>query len=151
MELASNSSLPIFSSRREGLRIVTTDAEVKRRTSNANLLLATNRHLRQLRSALDSQFSRVRRLLPQCHALVMRIGAFNRISGALLIGGALLVFGGLVVLALRAVAGTAGFVVGVVLAVTASVGGAVSTYRAVRLHRTIARPVRDYARGLVRP
>jgi hypothetical protein len=88
---------------------------------------------------------------PQCHALVMRIGAFNRISGALLIGGALLVLGGLVVLALRAVAGTAGLVVGVVIAVTASVGGAVWTYRAVRVHRTVARSVRDYARGLVRP
>jgi hypothetical protein len=88
---------------------------------------------------------------PQCHTLVMRIGPFNRISGALLIGGALLVFGGLMVLALRAVAGTAGLVVGVVIAVTASVSGAVWTYRAVRLHRTVARPVRDYARGLVRP
>jgi len=88
---------------------------------------------------------------PQCHALVMRIGAFNRISGALLIGGSLLVLGGLVVLALRAVAGTPGLVVGVVIAVTASVSGAVWTYRAVRLHRTVARPVRDYARGLVRP
>jgi hypothetical protein len=88
---------------------------------------------------------------PQCHALVMRIGAFNRISGALLIGGALLVLGGLVVLALRAVAGTAGLVVGVVIAVTASVSGAVWTYRAVRLHRTVARTVRAYARGMVRP
>ena len=81
----------------------------------------------------------------------MRIGAFNRISGALLIGGALLVFGGLVVLALHAVAGTAGLVVGGVIAVTASVAGAVWTYRAVRLYRTVARPVPDYARGLVRP
>jgi hypothetical protein len=88
---------------------------------------------------------------PQCHALVRRIGGFNRISGALLMGGALLVFGSLVVLALRAVAGTAGLFVGVVIAVTASVSAAVWTYRAVRLHRTVARPVRDYARGLVRP
>jgi hypothetical protein len=88
---------------------------------------------------------------PQCHALVMRIGAFNRISGALLIGSVLLVLGGLVVLALRAVAGIAGLVIGIVIAVTASVSGAVWTYRAVRLHRTVARSVPDYARGLVRP
>jgi hypothetical protein len=88
---------------------------------------------------------------PRCRTLVMRIGTFNRSSGALLIGGALLVFGVLVVLALRAVAGTAGLAVGVVIAVMASVSGAGWTYRAARLHRTVARPVRDYARGLVRP
>ena len=88
---------------------------------------------------------------PQCHAVVMRLSAFNRITGALLIGGVVMVFGGLVVLALRAVAGTAGLVVGVVIAVTASVSGAVWTYRAARLHRTVALPVPDYARGLVRP
>lgn len=88
---------------------------------------------------------------PRCHALVMRIGFFNRISGALLIGSALLVLGGLVMLALRAVAGTAGLVVGVVIAVTASISGAVWTYRAVRVYRTVARTVPDYARGLVRP
>jgi hypothetical protein len=137
----------------DGLRVVTTNAEVNRENGRhmpifyspqSGTCANCGQHWTVSFPAFDVY-------CPQCHTLVMRIGPFNRISGALLIGGALLVFGGLMVLALRAVAGTAGLVVGVVIAVTASVSGAVWTYRAVRLHRTVARPVRDYARGLVRP
>jgi hypothetical protein len=88
---------------------------------------------------------------PRCHALVMRRGAFHRVTGALLIGGALLVLGGLLMLALFAVAGASGLVAGVAITVMASLSGAVWTYRAVRTHRTVAQPLKDYARGLVRP
>jgi hypothetical protein len=88
---------------------------------------------------------------PQCRAVVMRLSAFNRITGALLIGGVVMVLGGLLLLALAAVTGTTALVMGAGFTVTASVSGALWTYRAVRVHRTVAQPVKDYARGLVRP
>jgi hypothetical protein len=88
---------------------------------------------------------------PRCHALVERRGAFHRLTSALLIGGALVVLGGLVTLALGSVAGAPGLVGGIAITAIASVSGAVWTYRAVRTHRTVAHPLRDYARGLVRP
>jgi hypothetical protein len=88
---------------------------------------------------------------PRCHTLVMRRSAFHRVTGALLIGGSLVVLGGLLTLALVSVAGTPGLIAGMTFAVTASVSGAVWTYRSVRTHRTVAHPLSDYARGLARP
>jgi len=88
---------------------------------------------------------------PQCHALVMRRGAFHRMSGALLVGGVLLVLGGLLTLALFAVAATSGLAAGVAITAIASVSGAVWTYRSVRSHRTVAQPLKGFARGLARP
>jgi hypothetical protein len=88
---------------------------------------------------------------PRCHALVERRSAFHRVTGALLIGGALVVLGGLLILALVSVAGTPGLVGGIAITAIASVSGAVWTYRAVRTHRTVAHPLREYERGLVRP
>ena len=88
---------------------------------------------------------------PQCHAVVMRLSAFNRITGALLIGAVVMVLGGLLLLAVAAVTGTTTLLIAAGVTATASVSGALWTYRAVRVHRTVAQPVRDYARGLVRP
>ena len=88
---------------------------------------------------------------PSCHAVVMRLGAFKRITAALLIGGALMVLGGLLLLALAAATGTTGVIIGAAVTAIASVSGALWTYRAVRVHRTVAQPVKNYARGLVRP
>jgi hypothetical protein len=88
---------------------------------------------------------------PRCHVVVMRLSAFKRITGALLIGGVLMVFGGLLLLSLAAATGTTGLVIGAGVAAIASISGALWSYRAVRVHRTVAHPVKNYARGLVRP
>jgi hypothetical protein len=88
---------------------------------------------------------------PRCHAVVERRSPFHRVTSALLIGGVLAVFGVLVTLALLSVAGMPGLVVGIAMTAIASVSGAAWTYRAVRTHRTVAQPLKDYARGLARP
>jgi hypothetical protein len=50
---------------------------------------------------------------PQCHACVMRLNALTRLGHALAIAGVLMALGAMLVLAMVAVAGTAGLVIGV--------------------------------------
>jgi hypothetical protein len=88
---------------------------------------------------------------PRCHALVMRRGAFHRVTSALLMGGVLLVLGGLLMLALASVAGPPGLVGGIAATAIAYVSGAAWTYHAVRTHRTVAQPSEGFSRGLARP
>lgn len=80
----------------------------------------------------------------------MRLSTLARLGNALAIAGVVAVLGGLVTLAVLAIAG-GGLIVGITVTIMASVGSAVWTYRAVRLLRTVARPVDDWSRGLVRP